>query len=537
VTFVSYYNAIDNQFIWDDEFLILKDSTIKDWGNLASIFTKGVIDDSALNSVGAYRPLQTLSFMADYSIWRYCAEGYHFTSLMCHIFTVISLYFLIVNLFGDRILAGLASLVYSLHPLHVEAVGYISGRSDIISAFFVINAFNSYLLYEKKGKIVHAFMTVILFAMALFSRENSIIFPVIILSYNYIFKKHVKKYLLMGLTVIAIMYMEFRFILLKKILLSAMPQNDLLLRIPSVFEAFLNYIMLLIFPCKLHMEYGYKYYQFYDFKVIAGMMVFVFLLYYIIKGKNNIVRYGLIFFILTFIPISNVIKLNAYMAEHWMYTPAIGFCIIFGYFVNLCILNKNRYIKEIGCMILLIAVIYYGSTSYNQNILWGDPEKLYKNILKYNKFSVRALLNISTFYVESGRYSEAEIACLDALKINRNCVIAYINLGVVYEARNEYREAEDMLLRAINLEPANTIAYNNLGILYLKKGNNEEGKKCFFKAVEINPDEPKTYYNLSIFYYDLKDYKLALKYIKMAEEKGGYIDKMTIKRLEDLVKN
>jgi len=84
-----YFNALNNDFVWDDRFLIENNDLIKDPRRIPSIFTTDLYHSHA-EKTGAphsnfYRPIQTLSFMVDYHIWGPSPFGFHLGNLLLHI--------------------------------------------------------------------------------------------------------------------------------------------------------------------------------------------------------------------------------------------------------------------------------------------------------------------------------------------------------------------------------------------------------------------------------------------------------------------
>ena len=83
ITFLAYSNAIKNDFIWDDEYLILNNSQIKSFSHIKNIF-KIYIGYGSGNINNFYRPLQELSNMADYFLWGKDPAGFHLTNIVLH---------------------------------------------------------------------------------------------------------------------------------------------------------------------------------------------------------------------------------------------------------------------------------------------------------------------------------------------------------------------------------------------------------------------------------------------------------------------
>ena len=88
--FAVYGNSLNGQFIWDDEHLIENNPNIKSWSYLPRIFTED-IGAGGGKEYSFYRPLQMMTYMADYSLWRLNVKGYHLTNIILHILVALCL--------------------------------------------------------------------------------------------------------------------------------------------------------------------------------------------------------------------------------------------------------------------------------------------------------------------------------------------------------------------------------------------------------------------------------------------------------------
>jgi hypothetical protein len=138
----------------------------------------------------------------------------------------------------------------------------------------ILVGFIFYIKYLESGKKWWYWLILPIYALALLSKENSLIFPGILLLYHYAFKKDFKLkgfFLVLGLT---FLYLCLRFTILK----STLPHTEvtqlgyLFYRIPGFFIAIANYIRILIFPFDLHYEYGNALFKFYDYRAIIGIV-------------------------------------------------------------------------------------------------------------------------------------------------------------------------------------------------------------------------------------------------------------------------
>jgi hypothetical protein len=137
----------ERRVLWDDEFLARDSPFIKSPLLALEVFRHYLFPDSFS---GHYRPLQNLSFMADYFFWNNNTFGFHLTNLLLHAGSAVMLYFLVKRLLRvaretewlrskSNFISDLAffiALIWAVHPVHSAAVDYISGRADSLAFLF-----------------------------------------------------------------------------------------------------------------------------------------------------------------------------------------------------------------------------------------------------------------------------------------------------------------------------------------------------------------------------------------------------------------
>ncbi len=131
-----------------------------------------------------YRPIVRLAFLADYLLYHLQPAGYHWTNLLMHLAVTMLAFVFTGILLGDRLVAFLTAAVFSVHPLHTEAVSYISGRGDVIFTCFYLMAaifFLKYLRRERGGGILYLMASLLCFVLSLLSKESALTLPLILL--------------------------------------------------------------------------------------------------------------------------------------------------------------------------------------------------------------------------------------------------------------------------------------------------------------------------------------------------------------------
>ncbi len=102
VSIVLYLYTIGNNFAYDDKFTVVNNYLIRSWRNAPTIFNG---DYFVAAGELSYRPLVTLTYFIDYTLWRLNPVGYHLTNLSLHCLNTILLFFFLtrlVSVFGER---------------------------------------------------------------------------------------------------------------------------------------------------------------------------------------------------------------------------------------------------------------------------------------------------------------------------------------------------------------------------------------------------------------------------------------------------
>lgn len=184
---IVFSNMFTNQFVYDDHHIVVENDFIKDWSNAPKIFTS---DYFILSQEGTYRPVTTLTFFIDYSLWGLNVFGYHLTNLFFRILNAILIYLILSLVLKNRITALVASLLFALHPVQAEAVNGIIFREDLHAFTFFLLAFFLYIKhsYQKGPKRKFYYLgSIISFIFALFSKGMAITLPFVLMLFDYCF--------------------------------------------------------------------------------------------------------------------------------------------------------------------------------------------------------------------------------------------------------------------------------------------------------------------------------------------------------------
>jgi tetratricopeptide (TPR) repeat protein len=557
--FGVYLNSVNGGFIWDEEFLIKNNLHIKSWENIGIIFGES-IGAGAKNNSNFYRPLQMLTYMADYSLWHLNAFGYHLTGIILHILVALVLYWLIKMLFANWALSLLTSALFLVHPIQTETVAYIAARADLLGALFILLCLCLYIRQDSSRNKITFTLILLSYILALLSKEYSLVLPLLIIMHSYIFKKKILKAEFVSVLGITFIYIILRLTLLR----FSLPEQDFmhtttfLQRIPGFFVALTEYYRLLLFPLNLHMEYMFRKFSMVDPRAILGAIALAVLLVYAFKRgeKNKLVSFCILWFFVTLLPQSNLYPVNAYMSEHWLYLPSIGYFLALAY--GLLMMHSVKKFRRLAVYLIALILFLYSFLTVKQNYYWKNAIGFWKKTLQYAPSNPRIYNNLCKAYMDIGEYEEAISSCKKAVALkpgyltarynladsykacgqyenaaveykriiehNPRQEVAYFELGLLYEKSGDKEKAMDSYHKAIEIDHSYVEAYNNLASIYAEKGQTDKAIGLWEKTVGIRPDFATGHFNLAVFYFRQKKYDLAIYHCDKVIDSGNQVD-------------
>ncbi|MCU0372945.1 MAG: hypothetical protein MUE56_06845 [Ignavibacteria bacterium] len=226
VSFGIYANSLDNEFVFDDESVIVGYAPLQELSSIPRFFTA---EEGFHQVIGRYyRPVVSTTYALDYAIWELKPSGFHLTNIIIHTIATLLLFSILLTLFRDYEYGVISSfsgaLIFAVHPIHTEAVSWVSGRTDSLVTLFIFLSFLFYIKYrDGENGNRYLILSLITYCFALLSKEMAVTFPVIIFLFDFIYRKKdfewIKKNLpgyiyYIGLTILFIL---IRFYLLRDI--------------------------------------------------------------------------------------------------------------------------------------------------------------------------------------------------------------------------------------------------------------------------------------------------------------------------------
>jgi tetratricopeptide (TPR) repeat protein len=453
--FVSFSPALLAGFVYDDHFEIEGNPYIKDFSHIKILLTKETWYFSPGTNSNNYRPVHMLSYLLIHSLFGLSPLAFHMTHLLLNVGCVLLLWRILLK-FVDDFRAFIGSLLFAVHPVHVEPVVWIGGTADLLLGLFVFLSFLFYL----RGNL---FASLFAFAFALWSKEPAVLFPAIIVFNYLLFRRHSFRFTSTWLAasgVLAGLYMVTR-----------MYAMDTLLRANQANIGFLQkcfkaaawpglYISKLIAPITLN---AYYFYTLNAKLIIFSLSILLLtLLLAIIFRKNKAFLFGILWFFVFIFPALMVSAVSPVgFAERYLYVPSAG----------LAIAIVSFRIKPIVTKALIAACVVMGLVCFLRSPVWHDDLTLWADTIQKSPEAPVVNYNLATAYLKQKNYVTAakyyqRVVTLDPtakVEAYYNLALCNHNLGNDQEAirnlqlflkhwKGDERKKSEALMRLQQLE-------------------------------------------------------------------------------------
>lgn len=540
--FGVYASSIPNDFVWDDKNLIVNNPDIKELSlkNVKTIFTHDLV--YFIDRSNFYRPLQSLSYMLDYTLRGPDPRLFRAVNIAVHSLNGVIIFLLLLLLLRNVAASFFAALFFVVHPLNTSAVTYIAGRADLLALFFMLASCLFMFRFKETQSVFDGGLSVLLAALSFLAKEVCIVFPAAALliyirargddARRFNAKENAFFY---SLFLIAIVYLALRLTVLKFAPLGSQAINapGLDRRLFMLPPVILTYLRLAVLPYDLRMDRDITIpSSLFDPEVIFSLIALAALIAIVIryaKGKEVASGIGW-FFILLFPSLNIIVPLNAPLSEHWLYLPFFGVSIVLAYGIKKALDKFGSYKKAI-LVVLVFVMAAYGSVTVYVNRCWKNEKTLFVHISKYERVNPRSHYNLGCRYIEEKKYAEAVAEFKRTLKRDPEYFEAIVSMTVALVHLNDFDSAQTCFAKAMALKPgsspayavyaqalddagrhddairlyskaiefdgANVAAHNGLGVAYAKKEMYDEAKKAWEKGLAVEPGSAEIRQNLT----------------------------------------
>jgi len=420
--FAGYAYMLGGEFnSGDDRALIVQNQDIRSFDNLGAIFRKSFFGSSFY-----FRPLVIVYFMIVYHFFGLNPFYYYLAFLLLHAATAVSVFWLVRHILDSQKIGFYVSLLFVLHPIHWEAVS-TNSSDTLLCAFFYINAFTFYALSVRRHPaILYYIPSLVFYAAALLSKEYTVTFPLILLSFHYFLIKDKKNPWMFALlrvlpfSILFLVYYQWRQALnITQVYLWPTVKHMVLAFVIFLKSLIINF-QLILWPVGLHKDRLDSIARsFFETEIVCTILFFFLVAILLLKNLKKMdpqVKFFLSWFCITMLPVSQIIPIGAQIGyistgERFMYLSSVGIfpLIVLAYKVIFQRAIPPKLITKRALTYIAIGwFLFLLLTTMGQSSIARNKAAVYRQTLNYNPNNTRIRYMLGLEYVKKGLYDEAE---------------------------------------------------------------------------------------------------------------------------------
>lgn len=394
-----------------------------------------------------YRPVTLLSFIIDSELSGNSLFTYHFTNFIFHLLTVLTLFIALLEIGYSRIVAFVSSMFFALNPININAIGWIAGRGDLMTALFTL--LGLFFFHKFINRIQSAFLLIVIVALllAILSKEAALAAPFLFVAFFFMERKDfsLNKTNIASLLMIPIVLISYYILrgLLSDVYIDKFSFTTFYKNIMVLPETISKFFILIGIKALPGIE---------PFTSISGTIILLVLviLPFIFKKIIRLRYYfGLVWFVLFLLPgmvFRTMVQDGFFYWDCRSYLPLIGLIITFAELLRS--LELSEYFK-LSVSVAIVYLILFAFSSFqmikfykNADSYWGSVKLDYPN-------SYLPYVGLFNYYNQKGIYEEAENQLLLAIKLRpeestlRQMLINY------YQKNNQKKQALNILKESV----------------------------------------------------------------------------------------
>jgi protein O-mannosyl-transferase len=542
-TGVLYSGTLSFEFVWDDGPQIVDNPLIRSWHSLSRVFVSDLWYHTGRQQI-YYRPLFVAWSIVNYALVGLRPWGWHLGAILLHLGATLAVFWLSRRLALTYWTAALATLIFALHPIHIECVAWISAASDSMVTMFAALAFVTFLNARDPlatRRMPWRLASLVLLACALLTKEMAVTFPALVGIYTWLNpsgdeRRKLDKLRQAALAMVPYAAVTLCYGVLRRFALRSTPlqfdpkhgYGDMLLTLPYVLTFYLKQLLL---PIGLTGLYYTPYIVTQIFKQfvlpVALLTAVAGLIYWWARRTGDrIIPFAGFWMVVNLAPALYLRNFGNgdFVRDRYIYLPSIGFCILLAKGLQSLPSLKEWSARSVQCAAVAALCTAYIVASFAQQAYWDSdllvslrghqlyPDNAYASIGLARQYSIRgahdqaiALLEdavkkesddtyaafaLAEVYIAAGRKVEGRRALEYALRITPGYAASETGMAAVaalWGKLGDYDEAADFCNRALAEDPNLYSALYNCGNVRLISGHYEEAEILLRRAIRVSP--------------------------------------------------
>ena len=482
VTILNNWPMAAFGFAWDDYGYVVRNYPIQD-----PVSLKSLLWCLTAFAEANWHPTTWLALHLQFQLFGLNPGGYHVTNLLLHIANTLLLYALHYRTTRAVGKSLFVAALFSVHPLHIESVAWISEIKDVLSTFFFLLMLHAYVTYSRRPGLWRYGLVGLLLALGLASKPMLVTAPFVMLLLDYwplgrwtggpeavlpdaVGPRYLARRLILE-------KLPFLAMVAAACVLTFLAQRDggavaslshtpMMVRLGNVTNSYVMYVWRMIWPWPLSFFYPYEAIPAWRFGACLTGLAVVSAWLWRLRGPKPYLLIGWLWYLGTLVPVIGLVQVGAQaMADRYTYIPSIGLLLASAWLLD--DLRKRVKISLLLPTAMTAAVtILFMCVSLDYLLKWSSEEDLYTYGISVNGENTVALLNHSLLTLQSNQTQAAIEQLNKVLKITPGSFLARANLAAIYLQTNNQSQAFDDILAASKLNPKHEMVYKILGKIF-----------------------------------------------------------------------
>jgi hypothetical protein len=478
-------------FILDDEFQILNNPQVQDFGKIFLNFTNSTVASAQGMQGIYYKPVMMMIYNLLWHTGGGGALAFHLFQLIVHVLNSFLIFLLFQNFFHEEKKYGafLAGALFLCHPVNSEAVVMIADLQEPLFTFFGLAA----LLVLARARF--PLFAAGLFLLSLLSKESGLLYLLIAIPFAWMFHRERFKMSLASVGVAGGVYLGLRFGLAGLNVLHAgnmqINRADLATRLLSLPKILFHYMSVFFgqSPPSLTQDWVVSQMSFVDFwgPLAAVLVLLTLLVIYALKKPRREFHFFFLWLVVGMGLHSQLIPLDGTVSDRWFYFPligAIGMALLL--FKAAPFAPKKLKLGFTAVLSVLLSVKTFARTE-----LWREPLTLFQQDVKEQPESFYLNNNLGLELLKAGRFAEAIPYFEKTITVSppgsREGLVAWRNLGAAYLELGNYPKAEECF--KISLADPDVRSVRALAMLLSRTGRVAELKELLKQGLTRYPED------------------------------------------------
>ncbi|UCF66966.1 MAG: tetratricopeptide repeat protein [Acidobacteriota bacterium] len=529
VCLAVYSLSLGGEFVWDDRTLIVENRLLRSPSETLRLFVQDFWDtgDGHDRFRSFYRPLVSASYALDYALWGRNPLGFHVTNLLLHIACSAMVYLLARQSAMSVAASTIGAALFAVHPVHVESVAWISGRTDLVCALALLASF-SLAMHARKAnthRLGFQAASAVLFGIALLAKEMAITLPLLIVLAEIISERSPRRWCkaaraVMLHALVLVVYIGLR---ASAVGLAGHTLYDLhaLGYAATAVFALARYLVLLILPLGLDAHYPYQpLTSSLNIVVLvsSGILWVVGWAAWRLRYSRPAASFWIVWTVLTLAPVLLFGRFgDVIMADRFLYIPSIGWAMLAAIAAHEVHrapqgLPVRRWLAGAGAAVWLILA----TITIDRASVWDSDTTLFSEMVQTSPHSGLVRTNLGLAYYEQGDLARAIEELSAAVRLAPDYAMAHNNLGAAYEKQGKLELALKHYREAVRLAPRHLAARVNTARVLVHSGRAEQGLAQLDALVAEYPRYAPGLYALADTYRTLDSKEHAMRYAQLA---------------------